>query len=99
GKLADFVVTTCEAIIPMIVSQSGKKRDRCCSIATGVDPAKIVYQKEEAAQFRERLGAKEGDLLVGTACFMRSWKGIVDFLKAADLLREERTIKWVIIGG
>jgi len=30
---------------------------------------------------------------------MRSWKGIVDFLKAADLLRHEKKIRWVIIGG
>lgn len=99
GKLADFVVTTCESIIPMICNQSGKARDRCLSVATGVDPARIRCEKGESDRFRESLGVKSDQILVGTACFMRSWKGIEDFLCAADLLRENRQIRWVIIGG
>src|SRR3989338_3572964 len=39
------------------------------------------------------------DFLVGTACFVRSWKGIFDFLKAAHSLREEKHLKWIIVGG
>jgi glycosyltransferase involved in cell wall biosynthesis len=99
GKLADFVVTTCESIIPMICTQSGKKPQECRSIATGVDPDKIVAAEDAAAAFRKAVGAEPEDFLVGTACFMRSWKGIDDFLKAADLLRDVKGLKWVIIGG
>lgn len=99
GKLADFVVTTCQSIIPMICQQSGKKASLCRSIATGVDPNKIQVKKGESEAFRSELKVGSDDVLVGTACFMRSWKGINDFLKAADILRSHSKIKWVIIGG
>ncbi len=99
GTLADFVVTTCASIIPMICQQSGKKAHLCRSIATGVDPGQIRVKKGESEAFRNQLRVGPDDLLVGTACFMRSWKGIDDFLKAAGLLRSHHKIKWVIIGG
>jgi glycosyltransferase involved in cell wall biosynthesis len=99
GKLADFVVTTCTSIIPMIVLQSGRAQQDCQSIPTGVDPEKISFSDEASKKFRKELGIGQGELLVGTACFLRSWKGILDFLKAADLLRDTPGIKWVIIGG
>ncbi|HSX37729.1 MAG TPA: glycosyltransferase family 4 protein [Chlamydiales bacterium] len=99
GKLADFIVTTCSSILPMIRLQSGKKESECKSIPTGVDPARICYAEEDVQNIRSKLGVLQGDVLIGTACFLRSWKGIADFLKAADLLRESRDIKWVVIGG
>jgi glycosyltransferase involved in cell wall biosynthesis len=99
GKLADFVVTTCASILPMISAQSGKKASLCRSIATGVDPSQIQVDPKEALAFRKQIGVSSDDFLVGTACFMRSWKGIDDLLKAADLLRATPHLKWVIIGG
>jgi glycosyltransferase involved in cell wall biosynthesis len=99
GKLADFVVTTCASIVPMICKQARRPLEECKSIATGVNPEKIRFEEEEAVRFRKELGLHPGDFLVGTACFMRSWKGIDDFLKAADLLRDVSGLKWVIIGG
>jgi glycosyltransferase involved in cell wall biosynthesis len=99
GKLADFVVTTCASIVPMIIRQAGKSEKVCRSIATGVNPASIQVKAEESLQFRKSLSVSENDFLVGTACFMRSWKGIFDLLQAADLLREVPNLKWVVIGG
>jgi glycosyltransferase involved in cell wall biosynthesis len=99
GKLADFVVTTCASIVPIICKQSGKQPHLCRSIATGVDPTKIQIQPGQAEAFRIQIGAAPDDFLIGTACFMRSWKGIDDLLKAADLLRHTPRLKWVIIGG
>ena len=99
GNLADFVVTTCASIIPMICAQSGKKNEHCQSIPTGVDPARILFTDEESRKVRADLGIWQKDFLVGTACFIRSWKGIADFLKAADLLRGLEDVKWVVIGG
>jgi len=96
GVLADFVVTTCASIIPMICERSGKSTARCRSIPTGVDLSRIAIDKAASLRFRKALGVGEDDLLVGTACFMRSWKGIGDLLKAANILRDS---KWVIIGG
>lgn len=99
GYLADFVVTTCESILPMIIQQSRRPKAKCLSIATGVDPKKIIVSSQDGLLFREKLGVSSEDFLVGTACFMRSWKGIDDLLKAADLLCDTPKLKWVIIGG
>lgn len=99
GKLADFVVATCAEILPMISAQSGKPLSLCRSIATGVDPERISFEVDEARRFRESIGVKSTDLLVGTACFMRSWKGIDDLLEAAHTLRHIPEIKWTVIGG
>src|SRR5579872_1262914 len=99
GKLADFVVTTCSSIIPLISEKSGKTRDYFRSIPTGVDPLSIRYEEKERLYFRSRFGANEGDFVVGTACFMRSWKGIDDFLETARILKEVPDIKWALIGG
>jgi len=99
GKLADFVVTTCASIVPMIVEQSGKPITDVCSIATGVDPKSLTYSSEEALLFREKLSLTSEDFLVGTACVMRSWKGIGDLLEAAHLLRDIPHLHWVVIGG
>jgi len=99
GKLADFVVTTCSDIIPVICNQSGKATSLCRFIATGVDPIQLKVDKGADEIFRAKMGIPSEAFLVGTACFMRSWKGIDDFLKAADLLRNHSNIKWVIIGG
>lgn len=99
GKLSDFVVTTCESVIPMIAKQSGKPLSRLRSIATGVDPGKIVFDRKEAQQFREKIGVGKDDFLVGTACVMRSWKGINVLLEAAHRLRDVPFLRWVVIGG
>jgi hypothetical protein len=41
GKLADFVVTTCESVVPIIAKQSGKPLSLLRSIPTGVDPRSL----------------------------------------------------------
>ncbi len=98
-KLADFVVTTCESVVPIISRQSGKPREYLRSIATGVDPKKIFFKPQDAIKFRENLRVQADDVLVGTACVMRSWKGVNDFLQAAHLLRDVPHLRWVVIGG
>lgn len=79
GNLADFVVTTCASIIPMICDQSGKTKDRCQSIPTGVDPSRVRFEEGASRKARANLGISQEDFLIGTACFIRSWKGIADF--------------------
>ncbi len=99
GKLADFVVTTCASIIPTICEKSGKKREYFRSIPTGVEPSSIRFDEKERLSYRANFGAGPNDFVVGTACFMRSWKGIDDLLEAARLLRDVPGLKWAIIGG
>lgn len=97
--LTDRVVTTSSSIIPMIVEQSKISSDRCSCIPTGVNPDEIKIDYEKVINFRKQLGLKDGDFLAGTACFVRSWKGIPILMKTAHLLRDIKNLKWVVIGG
>ncbi len=99
NTLADFVVTTSSRIISPIVKQAKIEQNRCRLVATGVDPSLVQYVPEEKKAFRKQLGIEDTDCLVGTACVVRSWKGIQDLIKAAHLLRDIKQLKWVIIGG
>lgn len=99
GKLADFVVPVCSVVIPALSEQSGKSKELFRSLPTGIDAGQIDAGVKEDPNFRQKLGVAENVFLVGTACFMRSWKGLEDFLKAADSLRTVADLRWVIIGG
>jgi len=98
-KLTDFVVTTCQEIVPIIVEQSRKPSAKVLSIPTGINTDKIKPTLKEAEAFRKSLSLGKGSFLVGMVCFMRSWKGVEDFLQAAKLLEREENIHFVIIGG
>lgn len=95
--LADRVVTTSSGIIPMICNQARISQDRCRCIPTGVES--IEVNPDEIEAFRQSLGLQPSDILVGTVCVVRSWKGIKDLMRTAELLKEHKNIKWVIIGG
>ena len=97
--LTDYVVTTCRCVVDIICLQSGKDKRFCSSVPTGTDTGKIIFDPGAPKSFRKSFGVNEDDFLVGTACFMRSWKGIDDFLQAANILRNEKNLKWMIIGG
>ena len=99
GALADFVVTTCSSILPTLAEQSGKPLSMMRCIPTGVDPSRMMALDAEVDAFRQSLHLSPDDFLVGTACFMRSWKGIHELLEAAQILRHVAHLKWVIIGG
>lgn len=99
GVLADYVVTTSAKIVPIICEQAKISHDVCHSIPTGIDPISLAVSQQDAQKFRSSLGLQEGDFLVGTACFVRSWKGIKDLMQAAQILKNEPRIKWVIVGG
>jgi glycosyltransferase involved in cell wall biosynthesis len=97
--LADYVVTTSSSCLSLIEAQSSLPASRLQCIPTGIDLNVVKADSNEVSRFRTLLGLKEGEFLVGTACFLRSWKGIVDLLKAAQLLKERKEIKWIIVGG
>jgi glycosyltransferase involved in cell wall biosynthesis len=98
NKLADYVITTCQEIVPMIVNQSRIDEKHCQCIATGIDPADVKILPEEKASLRQKYGINEGDLVIGTLCVLRSWKGISDILKAASMMKDRPHIKWLIVG-
>src|SRR5581483_9532863 len=98
-SLADFVVTTSSPILRTIEKQAKLSPSRLQCIPTGIDPHVLKADLMKAAEFRASLGVGSSDVLIGTVCFVRSWKGINDLLQAAVLLKERKEIKWVIVGG
>lgn len=97
--LVDFVVTTSSCIVPVIATSSKLDPSLLRCIPTGIDPQKLVVDSSAVAHFRNVLGLKENDILVGTCCFVRSWKGIDTLLQTAQILKDHGQIKWVIVGG
>ncbi|MBT3579623.1 MAG: glycosyltransferase family 4 protein [Waddliaceae bacterium] len=97
--LADDVVTTCEYAADLIRKQAKISIERCRSVPTGVDPRRLDVDISEVKKFREDLGVGRDDILVGTACILRGWKGVFDMLKAAKILQEVPDIKWAIVGN
>ncbi len=95
--LADFIVTTSSGIIPKIAAQARLPLSRFRCVPTGVEPFKVA--QKEIQEFREKLGVKPTDILIGTVCVIRSWKGIQDLIEAARLLKGHPHLKWVVVGG
>ncbi len=98
-RLADFIVTTSTDAADIIIRQTKKTKENCQCIPTGINPLKITIDEEQKEQFRKKYAIGPEDLVVGTVCFMRSWKGIDDFIKAAKLMEKDLCVKWFIIGG
>lgn len=95
--LADFVVTTSSPIIDSIKQKANLPSSRIRCIPTGVEP--FAVSSKEAALFRESLGVTPDQILIGSLCIVRSWKGIQDMIGAARLLRHDPRLKWVVVGG
>ncbi len=96
---ADVVVTTCQAIVPLIRKQAHLSASRCLSVPTGVDPSQMQVVPEDVSAFRKRWGIAPEDVVAGTLCVLRGWKGVSDLLNAAYLLKEIPHLKWMIVGG
>ena len=99
GKLADFVVTTCQEIVSMIANQSQKNIEMIQSVPTGVEIDKIAISAEEGKEFRIKYNIPEDAFLVGTVCVMRSWKGLDTFLQAAKEFKDNPKIIFCVVGG
>jgi len=95
--LANFIVTTSSAIIPKIAELARLPLSRFQCIPTGVEPFQVDAKKVQ--EFRDKLGVKENEILIGTVCVVRSWKGIQDLIEAAKMLKGHPHLKWVVVGG
>ena len=94
--LVDYVVTTSTVAAERVASLSPVP---CRCIATGISPEQLEVSEEEKSAFRKKYGIAEEEFIAGTLCIVRSWKGITDLLHAANLLRNEPNLRWVIVGG
>jgi len=97
NSLADFVVTTSSCIIPTIQKKARLGSDRIQCVATGTEPFEV--SEEERQKIRHDLNVKPTDILIGSVCVVRSWKGIQDLIAAAQILRSHPNLKWVVVGG
>lgn len=93
--LTDGVVTTCQIAADAIQRQAGISI--CHSVPTGIEP--FMVDPQEVLEFRRQLKVEPHHILIGTACIVRSWKGIRDLMQAADRLRGDPRLKWVVVGG
>lgn len=96
--LADAVVTTCEEAAQTIRGQANLQTQYCRSIPTGVNPEALWVSQQEVADFRRQYRLKESDVVVGTVCVLRFWKGITEMLQAAKRLSDSPHLKWLIVG-
>lgn len=99
NKLADYVMTTCAEIVPMIQTQAKMKPEKVLSVPTGINVQSILEKKDNSHSFRKSMNLSDKDFVIGMVCFMRSWKGVDDFIDAARLSKDIPHLKWVIIGG
>lgn len=97
NHLADYVVTTSSCIIPKIEMKAHLPSSRIMCVPTGVAPFEVA--RDERQKMREFLNVGPHDILIGSVCVVRSWKGIQDMIGAAKLLRHDPRLKWVVVGG
>lgn len=97
--LTDFMITTSSCIIPQICKQSGLSLNKCRCIATGVDPSTMEINPKRIEELKSTYGITNEDFVIGTVCVLRCWKGISDILQSANLLRDVKNLKWLIVGG
>jgi glycosyltransferase involved in cell wall biosynthesis len=93
--LADRVVTTCRETASAIRAV----QPHTVSVPTGIEPDRFLFDPAQISEYRRAWGINPGQFVVGTACVMRSWKGIPDLLEAARLLSSYPQIVWVVMGG
>lgn len=95
-KLADTVVCTSQEAVHIV--QKHVKTEALC-IATGVNREKLDRAFKEQQAARIELGLKEGDIAVATACVLRSWKGLEEFIEAASAFQNQRNVHFFIFGA
>jgi len=96
--LANYTATTCDEVARRIRQQARLTENRCQSIPTGVNPDLCQADQQDREKFRTEHGIQENDLVIGTLCVIRSWKGISELLQAAKILKDHSHIKWLIVG-
>ena len=97
--LADGVATTCEEAAEVIRQQAKLSAERCFSVPTGVVPEKLVVDEAAARKFREDYGIAEDEVLCGTLCVIRGWKGVQHLVEAAHKLRDVPRLRFVVVGS
>ena len=95
----DLTITTCLETKLSIQSVAKIDDSRCISLASGIDPSEVTVNQADVESFKNQYNLKKSDLILGTVCILRSWKGIETLIESAEILKNEQHIKWLIIGS
>lgn len=95
--LADQVVTTCQATAEVLRQQATLSQERCRSIPTGVH-RRHPPSTPSVLNFRAAHGLSPDQILIGTVCVLRSWKGVQHLLAAAKFLEHDTRLHWMVVG-
>ena len=98
-SLADAIVTTGgEAARRALIEEHGFDETRVLAIPTGADMTRFSANSD-GGKFRKAIGVGHDDVLVGTVCFLRSYKGLDYFVDAASLILQRIPhCRFVIVG-
>lgn len=99
NKLSDYVITTSQEIVAPISIASGKAQELIKCIPTGVDQSTLEVDEADVKKFKHNYNLSDHDLICGSVCVVRSWKGIESLIDAAYLLKDVPHLKWLIVGG
>lgn len=97
-KLPDVVVTTGERVRRNIIDQLRLPGQQVVSIPTGVDIQKF-QMTDQGDSKPSQIHGESQDCLIGTVSFLRGYKGLLYFLRAANLVISKLShVKFVIVG-
>jgi glycosyltransferase involved in cell wall biosynthesis len=97
GPLCDGIITTGEFIKEQLVRELNINPLKVRSIPTGIDVQR--FASADGSKVRAELGLGAGDIVLGTAAALRSWKGHEYLLRAVQLiLRDFPEVKLVLAG-
>ena len=98
AKLPDVVVTTGEIVRRNVITQLRLPEQGVVSIPSGVDIQKFQAMHQDHIEFSQ-ISREPGDCVIGTVSFLREYKGLLYFLRAANLVRAKFPhVKFVIVG-
>ena len=93
-----IVLTGGESLRRRLVADHGFPEHHVVAIPTGADVERFS-PSSEGILFREELGICPSDCLIGTVCFLRSYKGLDYFIEAAAIIVEQSSCcRFVIVG-
>ncbi len=99
-RLVDRIVSTGgESIRKHLVAEHGFPDHHVVAIPTGADVERFSPEVD-ANSFRKELGVEADECLIGSVCFLRSYKGLDHFIDAAAIvLKQCPHCRFVIVGN
>lgn len=99
--LADAFTVSCSSIKDMLIETGIARPDEIFVTPAGINFERFDIQKVNKGYLRIELGIPNESFIIGTACFLRSWKGVDTLLNAFEIIMDEgvnRGIYLVIAG-